>query len=205
MPLYEDYIEADTGVSVSLLNLGIPGWTSGDLRNATSSGPLFRLSIYFSRVVTWNIGGNDLNAARSSYKAGTCGGADNQDCLRAAVATFKTNWNGILRDLLTLRHGRATVMRTMTIYNPFVSEDMASGDFLTLKAYLDEVNNHIRYTSALVGVKVARVDVAFNGIGGDEDAIAKGLIAFDGFHPNAKGHLVTAQLLRAQGYSSIVP
>ena len=30
-----------------------------------------------AEIVTWNIGGNDLRAARNSYKKGTCGGVDN--------------------------------------------------------------------------------------------------------------------------------
>jgi lysophospholipase L1-like esterase len=198
---------------VQLVNLGIPGWQSADLRNATHSRFLFRLSIFVANVVTWNIGGNDLSAARNKYKAGTCGGPLNQDCLTAAVSSFRSNWDGIIRDLFALRRARPTVFRTMTIYNPFVKEDKDSDswsgdggltDFQALAPYLDQVNNYIRATASL-GVMVAPVHEAFNGPGGDEDAAGKGLISFDGYHANGRGHAVMAALLRSLGYAAIVP
>jgi lysophospholipase L1-like esterase len=212
VPLYANYVEQDNGVSVQLLDLGVPGWQSADLLNAVLNRPLFRLSLFFSPVITFNIGGNDLNAARNSYKAGTCGAPLNQGCLIAAVATFKSNWDGILDGLFRLRHGRPTIFRTMTIYNPFVAEDMAAdtvagdgmNDFQVLKMYLDMVNDHITQSNTR-GVLVAPVYENFNGAGGDEDPIAKGLISFDGFHANGKGHALMASLLRALGYAAIVP
>jgi lysophospholipase L1-like esterase len=211
VPRYKNFIQSDTGAFVSLVNLGVPGWTSADLRDATHNRPFFRLSLLLSRVVTWNIGGTDLNAARDSYKAGTCGGADNQDCLKAAVAAFQLNWNGILTDLFTLRHGRPTVFRTMTIYYPFVVEDMASdswpgdgmNDFEALSPYLVAVNNHIKFTSAFAGIPVAPVFESFNGANGDQQPA--GLLAFDEFHPNAQGHARIANLLRGLGYATVTP
>jgi lysophospholipase L1-like esterase len=213
VPLYAKYVEQDTGVSVQLVNLGVPGWQSADLRYAVQNRFFFRLSLFFSQLITFNIGGNDLNAARNSYKAGTCGGPLNQDCLNAAVTSFKSNWDGILQGLFQLRRGRPTVFRTMTIYDPFVAEDLAAdtfpgdgmNDFQVLKIYLDMVNDYITTQSLMRGVLVAPVYEAFNGPGGNEDPIAKGLISFDGFHPNGKGHALMAFLLRTLGYAAIVP
>lgn len=210
VPLYEKAIEKDTGTSVQLVNLGIPGWQSSDLRNATHSRPLFRLSIALSSVVTWNIGGNDLNAARNLYKAGTCGGQFNQNCLATAVTSFKSNWDGILVDIFALRHGRPTVLRTMTVYNPFVEEDLGKdtwpgdgvNDFQALKPYLDQVNDYIIKTSSTAGILVADVYGNFNP--GDQP-VDPSLISFDGFHPNGNGHALMAGLLRKLGYGAIVP
>src|SRR3954454_6534083 len=96
VPLYAGYLQSDLRLPVMLTPLGIPGWTSADLLSAVRGNFVFRLSIFLSDVVTWNIGGNDLRAARTQYKGGSCGGSDNQDCLRTAVQTFKTNWAGII-------------------------------------------------------------------------------------------------------------
>ena len=214
VPLYEKYVQKDTGTATQLLSLGIPGWQSADLRNGIHRGPLFRLSIFYSNVVTWNIGGNDLNSARNKYKDGTCGGPLNQDCLLAAVSSFKSNWDVILNDLFALRRSRLTAFRTMTIYNPFVREDQESDtwsgdggmtDFQAVKPYLDAVNDYIKGTSAAAGVLVAPVYESFNGPAGDEDAATKGLLSFDEFHPNEAGHALMALLLKELGYAAIVP
>jgi len=215
VPLYSQALANDTGRSIIRYDLGVPGWTSHDLANALASGPLFRLAAFSSQVITWNIGGNDLSAARNLYKAGTCGGAKNEDCLIAAVASLEGNWDHILASLFTLRKSRATVFRTMDIYNPFVNVDKASdswpaggdgvSDFDVFKPYLDAVNAYIATASAARGVKVAPVYLAFNGPIGDEDPGDKGLLAFDDFHPNAQGHAVIASLLRALGYAAVTP
>src|SRR5215218_11277245 len=109
VPRYEAHIETDTGVAVTRTNLGQNGWTSSQLLSALRSDPKFRRSTRGAEVVTWNIGGNDLRAARSSYKNKTCGGTDNQDCLRASVATLKTNWTAITAEVLELRSTSNTV------------------------------------------------------------------------------------------------
>jgi lysophospholipase L1-like esterase len=208
VPLYAQHIQADTGRLVNTYNLGIPGWTSADLANAIRNYFAYRLSVYFSNVVTWYIGGNDLNHARSSYKSKGCGGPDNQQCLRNAVYNFKLNWDTITYEVLRLRGGRPTLLRVATIYNPFVNIDRASDtwpddagtDFEVLKPYLDEVNNYIASTASAHGIAVADVYQAFNGASGDMDPGDAGLLAFDHFHPGPAGHAVIANLLRALGY-----
>jgi len=215
VPLYAKALATDNGVLVAPTDLGVPGWTSQDLLNALKTKLVFRLAAFTANVITWNIGGNDLSAARNLYKNGTCGGDDHQDCLRAAVAALKNNWDGILQTLLTLRHGRPTILRTMDIYNPFVAEDKASDtyapsgpgntDFDVLKPYLDDVNAYIFGTSTAHGVLVAQVYDAFNGPLHDQDPAAAGLLAFDEFHPNAAGHALIASRLRALGYFTVTP
>jgi lysophospholipase L1-like esterase len=215
VPLYAAAVANDNGVVVTRSNFGVPGWTSHDLLNALQTKLLFRLTARASSVITWNIGGNDLSAARNLYKAGTCGGADNENCLHAAVASLKSNWDGILQALLTLRHSRPTILRTMDIYNPFVTIDQASDswapfgpghmDFDVFKPYLDDVNAHIVSTSTANGVLVAPVYDSFNGPSHDLDPGSAGLLAFDDFHPNAAGHALIASLLRGLGYTPVTP
>lgn len=213
VPLYAGYVQTDLSLPITLNPLGIPGWTSGDLLTAVSSNFVFRLSIYFSDVVTWNIGGNDLRIARSLYKGRTCGGSDNQDCLRAAVKTFKTNWDGIIGQIFALRRFRPTLIRTMDIYNPYVDEDQAAdtwqndggNDFQILNGYLNEVNSYIALTSTAKHIAYAPVHLWFNGPAGTIDPATIGLLAFDGFHPSAAGQALIALLLRQQGYVPVIP
>ncbi len=212
VPGYERLIEADSGVNVNAINLSVPGWTSSDLLGAIRGNLFFRLSVFTSTIVTVNIGGNDLLGARGSYKNRTCGGADNQDCLRTGVAVFRDNFNAIMANVLSLRSTRNTIIRTMDIYNPYVNEDRGQdtwpndqgNDFQVFKPYLDAINGQIAATAIARNIPYAQVYLAFNGPNGDLDAGDRGFLAFDGLHPNGRGHRLIADLLRGLGYTPFV-
>jgi lysophospholipase L1-like esterase len=209
VPAYDRFIEADSGANVKTINLSVPGWTSSDLLGAIRGNLLFRVSVATSTIVTVNIGGNDLLGARGDYKDRTCGGADNQDCLRSGVGVFSANFNAILAEVRALRGGRSTIIRTMDIYNPFVNEDRAQdtwpndqgNDFQVLKPYLDAINNQIAATATARNIPFARVYMTFNGPNGDIDPNDLGFLSFDDLHPNGRGHRRIAELLRGLGYS----
>ncbi|HEX8096505.1 MAG TPA: GDSL-type esterase/lipase family protein, partial [Pyrinomonadaceae bacterium] len=210
VPRYSDYVRRDTGNNVSLTNLSQNGWTSTQLLNALRTEASFRNAVAASQVVTWDIGGNDFLHLMDDYQGGRCGGADNQDCARSALATFKSNWSAITAEILALRSTSTTVIRTMDIYNPFVNlmknsdswrDDGGLNDYQALKPYLDDANNCIAATSLANKIPYARVYQAFNGPNGDQDAGAKGYLAFDGVHPNDIGHKVIADLFRGLGYA----
>jgi lysophospholipase L1-like esterase len=209
VPTYDRFLEADSGANVKTINLCVPGWTSSDLRNAIRGNLLFRVSVATSTIVTVNIGGNDLLGARGDYKDRTCGGADNQDCLRSGVAVFAANFNAILSEVRSLRGSRATIIRTMDIFNPFVNEDRAQdtwpndqgNDFQVFKPYLEAINGQIAAVATARNVPFARVYMAFNGPNGDIDPSNMGLLSFDGLHPNTSGHRLIAELLRGLGSS----
>jgi lysophospholipase L1-like esterase len=202
---YQEYAQTDTAVEVRLVNLGVPGWKSIDLLNAVRTNSQLRSLISGAQILTWDIGGNDLLRAYSFYLQGNCGGADNLECFRTAVAEFKPNWDALLQELLALRDRRTTVMRTLDLYNPYVAEQKARGDFDELRPFLDAVNAHIRNTAEANGILAARVHAAFNGASGEEDPVAKGYISSDGLHANDSGHKVIADQLRELGYAPLVP
>ncbi|MBA3439397.1 MAG: DUF4214 domain-containing protein [Pyrinomonadaceae bacterium] len=213
VPRYGAYVQTDTSANVSLNNLGRNGWTSSQLLNALRTDQNFRGSVSSSQIVTWDIGGNDFLRARSGYQAGTCGGANNQDCIKSTVATFKANWDSIIAEILSLRSISNTVIRTMDIYNPYINEDKASdswrddgglNDFDALKPYLDDVNRYIATRATINNIPYAKVYEAFNGPAGNEDPSDKGYISFDGLHPDDSGHKVIADLLRSLGYAPLI-
>src|SRR5215216_809715 len=212
VPCYEAYIETNTGVAVTRTNLGQNGWTSSQLLSALRNDPTFRRATREAEIVTWDIGGNDLRAARNSYKNGTCGGPKNQACLRASVAKLEANWDAITAEVLELRSTRNTIVRTMDIYNPYVRTDIVSdtwqndggmNDFQVFKSYVDEVNYHIATTSYTEGVPYAPVYLAFNGPTGEEDPRSKGYLSFDGVHPNDTGYRIIAGELPKLGYAPL--
>jgi len=198
---YADYLEADTGVRVNVINLGQNGLTSPELLFALRSDPAWRRAVGEADILTVNIGINDLGHAAQAYENGTCGGTDNQDCLRAAVQTVKGNWNAITAELLSLRSTSDTIIRAAGLgYTPYLdteeTPDSHSGDgglddFRIFKPYLDEVNGHIATTASDNDIPLAEVH------------LDKGYISKDGVHPNDEGYEVIAERLRKLGYSPL--
>lgn len=216
VPAYQNHIQTDTGVSVVLYNLGQNGATSASLLNALRTDSVFQTAVLQSEVITWNIGINDFMNARNTYKNRKCGGSDNQDCLRNAVAKFQNNWDGIISEILIRRGLTYTNIRTMDIYYPWIKADKArnttqdksettvkGNDFQVLKHYLDQMNGYIANTTANNLVPCAQVYHAFNGVNGDEDPAAKGYLARDGLHPSDAGHKLIADLLKDLGYAPL--
>jgi lysophospholipase L1-like esterase len=198
---YADYLEADTGVRVNVINLGQNGLTSPELLFALRSDPSWRRAVGEADILTVNIGINDLGHAAQAYENGTCGGTDNQDCLRAAVQTVKGNWNAITAELLSLRSTSDTIIRAAGLgYTPYIDTEEApdghSGDgglddFRVFKPYLDEVNGHIVTMASDNDIPLAEVH------------LDKGYISQDGVHPNDEGYEVIAERLRKLGYSPL--
>jgi lysophospholipase L1-like esterase len=153
---YAEYLEADTGARVNVTNLGRNGQTSSELLYALRNDPSSRQAVEEADVVTINIGINDLGRAAQAYENGTCGDADNQDCLRTAAETLKASWNAITAELLSLRSTSDTIIRVAGLgYTPYLDTEEAPdsrpgngelNDFQIFEAYLDEVNRHIAIT-----------------------------------------------------------
>jgi len=151
--------------------------------------------------VTISIGINDLGRAGQAYENGTCGGADNQDCLRTAAETVKGNWNAITAELLRLRSTSDTIIRAAGLgYTPYLDTEevpdsrLSNGelnDFQIFAAYLDDVNRHIAIMASNNGIPYAEVQ------------LDKGYISPDGVHPNDEGYEVIAERLRELGYSPL--
>jgi lysophospholipase L1-like esterase len=201
VPRYADFIQQDTSRRVTLVNLSRSGWTSLDLLTALRQDSNFRQQLEKANVVTFDIGGNDLLNARSKFLRNECGGPDNLDCFRSAVARFNANWDDIVEEILSIKNPSSTIMRTMDLYNPFIAVHLERGDLEKLNPFLDQVNSHIAQSAAANGISMAPVHNLFNGPSGTDDPVNQGFIAADALHPNDAGHAAIANELRNLGYS----
>jgi lysophospholipase L1-like esterase len=174
-------------------------------------GPEFQTAVLLAQVVVWTIGGNDFDQARAQYQQGTCGGTDNQDCLRTLVPAFAATCERIMIEFGWLLGARPAIMRVVDIYNPYVATDRtatswpasAHTDHAVLQPYLAALNASIARSAAQHQVGLVRAAVAFNGEAGDDDPSARGLLATDGEHPNARGNAVIAEQLHHLGYAPL--
>src|SRR5215212_5354535 len=115
---YAEYLREDTGARVKVTNLGVSGQTSPQLLRTLRNDPSTRSALRVAEVVTYNIGINDLGQASDSYEAGTCGGAQGERCLHAAVGELDENWDAITEEILSLSPDE-TIIRTVGLgYTP---------------------------------------------------------------------------------------
>ncbi len=199
--LYENYLAADLGVTVSLHNLGVSGWTSSDLVLAVFFDSTYRSQLQGADIVTIMIGYNDFYSGRLSYINNTCGGADNQDCLRNTVTTFRSNFSATLSEIQSLN--TKLTLRVADNYYSQIASDYANGWGPVLNPYLSQLNNYIRDEAAVYGYAVANVHQAYNGVGGLDDPIVKGYILQDNVHPTNLGFQVIADQFRSLGYAPL--
>jgi lysophospholipase L1-like esterase len=181
---YAEHLRSDTGAQVRVVNLSLSGQTSPQLLSALRNDPSIRRALAGAEVVTFNIGINDLGQAGRSYENGSCGGANNEECLRAAVEEVEENRDAIIEVILSLRSTDETIIRTAGLgYTPRVD-----GVF---EPYLDEVNRHIAASAAENSIPRAEIHLGGEGM------------SSDGVHPNDEGYGVIAKRLREFGYERL--
>ncbi len=196
------YIEEDMGVKVIVHNKGVTGMQSGELLEKIRTDESWRDLIREAEIVTLVIGSNDLSYLLiDEYKYEKCGGEDNWDCLRTALASIKTNYAAIYEEIQALG-GPAIPIRSMT--EPYGTGLTSFGFDGELKPFFEPMNVLIMEVAAEYHVPVAQVHLAFNGPTGEESADEKGYF-LDGLHPSKEGAIVIAELHRALGYETGSP
>ncbi len=79
-----------------------------------------RTAVADADVILISTGPNEIGDAAEAVKAGTCGGDDGFDCIRALGEMWSTNFEQILTEIETLREGNPTAIRLVNGANPFV-------------------------------------------------------------------------------------
>jgi lysophospholipase L1-like esterase len=87
------------------------GLTSTELLGMLEGSEQMRQAVQGAGLITVNIGGNDL------LQCGYDG-----SCLPGALTTYRTNWEGILREIRALNPGAPLIV--LTLYNPYPLADV---------------------------------------------------------------------------------
>ena len=201
---YADHIEADLGVEVTVHYRNRGDQSSAAMLRALRDREELRSDIREAEVVTFFVSPKHLQWPVTEYEAGTCGGPDNQDCLREALALLKADTDGIIAEILSLRSTDDTILRAMTYYNPRVNAFNQDSGFEDLNPYWVAHNEYLIQAASEHNIPVARVDLAFNGPNLDEDPSDRGYVS-DGWHPNPEGAALIAELFRKLGYEPLAP
>lgn len=129
-----------------------------------------------------------------------CGGDDNQQCLRDALAGFKDSIEASFALLTETVDPSETLIRAVGCYAPFVTEQVAAGTLAMTNPYWQGAQEFFAETAAEYGIPTARVFAEFDGPDGTNDPQDRGLIAADGLHPSEAGALLIAETIHNLGY-----
>ncbi len=194
------------GVHVEATEYGVGGATTASMLPELRGQGIPARALAEADVISVTIGANDLEAARSSYDAGSCGGVADLACFTPAVATMRA---GLARDLQAidrLTRGRSVEVLVNNYWNVFedgqvaLREDgrryLADSDTMTRLA-----NRAICAAAVEAGATCVDTYTPYKGEDGGKDPTE--LLASDGDHPNPAGHLVIARAMFAAGLPAL--
>jgi lysophospholipase L1-like esterase len=202
--VYRGYAQADLGISLSLSNLARDGWATDRLLVALNTDAAYISAVQAAAIVNITVAGGsnppDGQRTYQRYAAGTCGGADNQDCLRADQELFAANYAAILDRILALRAGQPTIIRPTTLYN--LPQFYAPEHEAVLLGWSNLAAQTTIDLAAARGILVVDLRPVFNGAGPDYSGDPSAYMLSDGVHPTATGHRMIADAVRVSGYGT---
>lgn len=204
---YANYIETDLGVEVNLTaetmhNPDKDCTINTEILEGLRNDGKLRILIQEAEVVTVQPSTCDVYyLVTQKYMLERCGGEDNLDCVPETLKSYRESCDAIYEEILSLSNP-GTIVRTMTIphghLRPYVDTDLDPGPFYIL------FNEEIVESAAAHNISIARVDIAFHGPEGIEDAVAKGFMPDNIWALSLEGMRVIADLYRDLGYEPTV-
>jgi hypothetical protein len=197
---YAQYIEADMGVKVDVKMWARGGATSADVLQELRRIQQQRQDVSHSDVVTFY--GNPLHLIGMRITSGYA--EDRYDCSPAVVAQYKAELASIADEILSLRKGQPTIIRTYARFMPFYRIWRETGNFEEFRRCVAALDEAIFEVGAEHGIPVADTGAVMNGPNHDQDPSDRGLL-YDGIHENDDGAKIVAEVFRRLGYEPIVP
>jgi lysophospholipase L1-like esterase len=199
--VYGGLLGRRTGSPVTVDNLGVSGLDSagllGQLDQADSAAAR---AVKGADIVLLTIGANDFGDHHAEVTEARCAQAAGGDCVSDELEQLSGNLHRILTRIRTLRAARATTVLVTGYWNVYEDGEVARQAFpaegvaatVELTRRVDAV---LAAVSASHGAAFVDLFAPFEkrGLG------VTGLLAADGDHPNAAGHLLIAQVLAKAG------
>ncbi|NNC41594.1 MAG: SGNH/GDSL hydrolase family protein [Acidimicrobiia bacterium] len=204
--LYADILEEELGAEVDHRNYTIGGDTAPALLERMRTNDRLRQDLAEAHVVTlmfpidhWVLA-LQTNSGYQGMDPASCGGDDNQQCLRDAAIIDRQHVDDLLEELTLQCPPDEILIRIADTYMIHTRDQAAAGSLEIVIPYWRDAQEYIEEAAARYGIPVAHVFDALNGPGGLEDPQQKGLMLDDQEHPNEAGARLMADLLGALGY-----
>ena len=194
----EDY---DGAVSITIKDWHIGGQTSSQLLQNIQTNEQMREDIRNAELITIEIPWAGCRGALAlSMSSTSCGGDDDQDCLRNCLAIYESDTTAIYAELVNLRSPSEALIRAHDVYLFHTSSAQTYGAFDVINSYWLKGNAHVHATAESYGIPVADVYDAFMGEDGMQAPEENGLVGTDKIHTTFKGQHLIAELLHNLGY-----
>ncbi len=140
--LNAEALQADTGRTIEFKNLAgqaqpgfeLLGGGMASLLDAVRTDEAFRTEVASGDIIVISTGPNEGEAVMDAVAAGTCGGADNFDCVRELGQAWSEDLDEILGEIEQLRSGQPTAVRLVNAANAFVGSTLPGLDEATTAA-----------------------------------------------------------------------
>lgn len=198
---YAEMLEEDLGVDIVLNSFASGSGGAAELIDRLQSSDALQEALEGADVVTLQIPAHNLEPSMRLYASDpqSCGGEDNQDCLREAFDQFKRDTETIFAEVTDLCDPSEVLIRARDTYLFNVTSLKESGDFDMHNRYWRDAQEHVHTVADQYGIPVAHAYDEFMGSEGTDDPADKGWM-MDPYHPNEQGAQVMAQLMRELGY-----
>ncbi|MBE7433693.1 MAG: hypothetical protein HS100_07235 [Anaerolineales bacterium] len=125
--LYEAAIEERMGVEANTFTwIRVNEKPDGFLENMRVN-PELREAVADADIILLNVSPNWSNSAELRYTLDSCGGKDNQDCLRETLVKTKCEWKGIMDSFAELRASQPVVFQVV-LWSDWVFHVSYGGD-----------------------------------------------------------------------------
>jgi hypothetical protein len=164
-------------IFVDLTQAAVPSTGEGQtpaslLADLQRSAPV-RQRIATADIIVVHTGLNDLEGPElGAHMSSQCGGSDNADCMRRLGARWQKTFEGMLREIRTLRAGRATAIRLVTAENNFLTDPAFGAEFgrSTGKVVVEQLARAMCAAASSGGAKCVDIRVLLNGPSVDRPA-----------------------------------
>lgn len=194
--LYAADVAEMSGRSTTSLNLAKPGLTSAGLLAQLAPGTAAFARIAQASVITVTIGANDFAYESASQCPALA-------CYASRLAAMQANVGAILQRVAAGRGNRPTAVLVLGYWEVWEDGQVGDGqgsDYMTVNnALTAAVNRGLAAAAAAATATYVDLQAAFHRSPGEDDT---DLLAADGDHPNAAGHIAIAQTLRSVGLPS---
>ncbi len=212
---FADNIERDTGKTVRIHAYTVGGLSALRVLQSLQSDPEslydidMQADIAEAEVIVFF-----ANEQGDPSKGGVQGGISRcmfyssippEDCTLQLYEPYIENLKAIYEEILALRNGKPTIIRTLDLYNPLISEHRKRNTEIECTQCWEIYNTAIRQAADAFNIPLVSVYDVFNGLNHDEDPREKEYIGTDGEHTSKQGQQVIADLLSEAGYEPVEP
>ena len=194
---YAAHLEQELGVDILFKDRSRGSQKIIEMLERIRTDEGLRKDIMQAELITVSFGSDSFRMPVQSYRDGTCGGTDGQDCLRETFSQAEQDWGAFLDELITLRPPEEAPIVTFMGGVGLVQTtcDWGSDCWDVGTTFFINWCDFIEQSAVERGIYVVDVNRYFNG----EDyrqPTNKELLLDDGFHLNSDGSAIIVDLLK---------